>query len=127
MSRPPAPILIATRSSNSASASSNTTRQTGRIYKVLGSWEWLEDPGLPIPAEITKITGVTDEMVAGRTGSPVDPDQDDPHAVAACRSMFRRSPSAQVRGKGPRGFRAAGRKHGLGNRGRSRSGGIESA
>jgi hypothetical protein len=20
-------------------------RQTGRIYKVLGSWEWLEDPG----------------------------------------------------------------------------------
>ena len=42
-------------------------RQTGRIYKVLGSWEWLEDPGLPIPAEITKITGVTDEMVAGHT------------------------------------------------------------
>jgi DNA polymerase-3 subunit epsilon len=41
-------------------------RQSGRIYKVLGSWEWLEDPGLPIPAEITKITGVTDEMVAGR-------------------------------------------------------------
>jgi DNA polymerase-3 subunit epsilon len=41
-------------------------RQSGRIYKVLGSWEWLEDPGLPIPAEITKITGVTDEMVAGQ-------------------------------------------------------------
>src|SRR3984893_14143180 len=40
-------------------------RQNGRIYRVLGSWEWLEDPGLPIPAEITKITGVTDEMVAG--------------------------------------------------------------
>jgi DNA polymerase III subunit epsilon len=40
-------------------------RQSGRIYKVIGSWEWLEDPGLPIPAEITKITGITDEMVAG--------------------------------------------------------------
>ena len=40
-------------------------RQTGRIYKVLGSWEWLEDPGFPIPPEITTITGITDEMVAG--------------------------------------------------------------
>jgi DNA polymerase III subunit epsilon len=40
-------------------------RETGRIYKVLGSWEWLEDPGLSIPPEITNITGITDEMVAG--------------------------------------------------------------
>jgi DNA polymerase-3 subunit epsilon len=40
-------------------------RQTGRIYKVLGSWEWFEDPGCSIPPEITKITGITDEMVAG--------------------------------------------------------------
>jgi Exonuclease len=40
-------------------------RQSGRIYKILGSWEWFEDPGLSIPAEITKITGITDEMVAG--------------------------------------------------------------
>src|SRR6516164_292429 len=40
-------------------------RQSGRIYKVLGSWEWLEDPGLSIPPEITKITGITDAMVAG--------------------------------------------------------------
>jgi len=39
-------------------------RQNGRIYKVLGSWEWFEDPGLPIPPEITTITGITDEMVA---------------------------------------------------------------
>src|SRR5215467_7902930 len=30
-------------------------RQNGRIYKVLGSWEWLEDPGVSIPPEITKI------------------------------------------------------------------------
>ena len=41
-------------------------RQTGRIYKVLGSWEWLEDPGFSIAPEITTITGITDEMVAGR-------------------------------------------------------------
>jgi len=41
-------------------------RQSGRIYKVLGSWEWFENPGVPIPPEITNITGITDEMVAGR-------------------------------------------------------------
>ena len=40
-------------------------RQSGRIYRVLGSSEWLEDPGSPIPPEITNITGITDEMVAG--------------------------------------------------------------
>jgi DNA polymerase-3 subunit epsilon len=39
-------------------------RQSGRIYKVLGSWESFEDPGFPIPLEITKITGITDEMVS---------------------------------------------------------------
>src|SRR5467141_1586252 len=40
-------------------------RQNGRIYRVLGSWEWLEDPGVSIPAEISTITGITDEMVVG--------------------------------------------------------------
>ena len=40
-------------------------RQNGRIYKVLGSWEWFEAPGFSIPSEITNITGITDEMVAG--------------------------------------------------------------
>jgi DNA polymerase-3 subunit epsilon len=37
----------------------------GRIYKVLDSWEWFEDPGFSIPPDITNITGITDEMVAG--------------------------------------------------------------
>src|SRR5215471_21382361 len=41
-------------------------RQSGRIYKVLGCWEWFEDPGFSIPAEIVEITGITDEMVAGQ-------------------------------------------------------------
>ena len=40
-------------------------RQNGRIYKVLGSWEWFEAPGFSIPPEITTITGITDEMVTG--------------------------------------------------------------
>ena len=40
-------------------------RQNGRIYKVLGSWEWFEDLGFSIPPEITSITGITDAMVAG--------------------------------------------------------------
>jgi hypothetical protein len=31
-----------------------------------GSWEWLEDPGFPIPPEITNITGIAGEMIAGR-------------------------------------------------------------
>jgi DNA polymerase III subunit epsilon len=31
-------------------------RHEGRIYKVLGSWEWFEDPGFSIPPEITTIT-----------------------------------------------------------------------
>jgi DNA polymerase-3 subunit epsilon len=40
-------------------------RLTGRIHKVLGSSEWFEDPGISIPPEITKITSITDAMVAG--------------------------------------------------------------
>jgi DNA polymerase-3 subunit epsilon len=39
-------------------------RQNGQIYKVLGSWEWFEDPGFPIRPEITNMTGITDEMAA---------------------------------------------------------------
>jgi DNA polymerase III subunit epsilon len=41
-------------------------RRSGQIYKVLGSWEWLEEPGVSIPPEITNITCITDELVAGR-------------------------------------------------------------
>ena len=41
-------------------------RQSGRIYRVLGCSEWLEDPRFSIPPEIVNITGITDEMVAGQ-------------------------------------------------------------
>lgn len=70
MSKRPARIRIATRSSNSVSASSNTrvraksrkSSAPGSGLKVLGSWEksWVA-----IPPEITKITGITDAMVPG--------------------------------------------------------------
>ena len=29
-------------------------RNDGRIYRVIGSWNWLEDPGIPLPPEITR-------------------------------------------------------------------------
>jgi DNA polymerase-3 subunit epsilon len=41
-------------------------RNDGQVYRVLGSWDWLEDPGTPIPPEIIHLTGITDELVTGR-------------------------------------------------------------
>ena len=39
---------------------------TGQAYRVLDTYGCLEDPGIKIPAEITEITGITNEMVAGQ-------------------------------------------------------------
>jgi DNA polymerase-3 subunit epsilon len=39
---------------------------TGQAYRVLESYGGLEDPGVPISAEITEITGITNDMVAGK-------------------------------------------------------------
>ena len=39
---------------------------TGQVYKVLETYNELEDPGMPIPPESIKVHGITDEMVAGK-------------------------------------------------------------
>ena len=41
-------------------------RESGRILAVREAVSYLEDPGRPIPAEVTKLTGITDAMVAGK-------------------------------------------------------------
>jgi DNA polymerase-3 subunit epsilon len=38
----------------------------GTIGDVTGTYTGLQQPGVPIPAEITKLTGITNEMVAGQ-------------------------------------------------------------
>lgn len=41
-------------------------RATGAVGRVLGRYDGLEDPGVPIPPESTAIHGITDAMVAGK-------------------------------------------------------------
>jgi DNA polymerase III subunit epsilon len=38
---------------------------TGKIYEFLEEYSSFQDPGVPIPTEITTITGITTEMVEG--------------------------------------------------------------
>ena len=40
---------------------------TGQAYRVLGTFNQLEDPGFPIPSESIKVHKITDEMVRGQT------------------------------------------------------------
>ena len=42
-------------------------RDSGRILTVGAAVSFLEDPGRPIPEEITRLTGITDAMVAGKS------------------------------------------------------------
>jgi len=39
----------------------------GNIYRILPEYNAFQDPGEPIPELITKITGITDEMVKGQS------------------------------------------------------------
>ncbi len=40
---------------------------SGEITSLNGSYSGFEDPGFPLAAEITEITGITDDMVAGKS------------------------------------------------------------
>lgn len=40
---------------------------TGSIIRISDRYNGFEDPGRPLPPEITEITGITDEMLAGQT------------------------------------------------------------
>src|SRR5713101_304572 len=41
-------------------------RETGRLYRVADRYESLEDPEVPIPPEIMRLTGISDDMVRGQ-------------------------------------------------------------
>lgn len=41
-------------------------RETGRLYRVFDRYESLEDPEVPIPPEIVRLTGISDDMVRGQ-------------------------------------------------------------
>jgi DNA polymerase-3 subunit epsilon len=38
----------------------------GKLYRVIEEASWLQDPGRPIPVEITQLTGLTDDIVKGQ-------------------------------------------------------------
>jgi DNA polymerase-3 subunit epsilon len=42
----------------------------GRIYRILPAYNALQDPGMAISPFITRITGITDQMVAGQAIDP---------------------------------------------------------
>ncbi len=44
----------------------------GRIFEVREPFQRLREPGQPIPPEITALTGITDEMVAGHAIDPAE-------------------------------------------------------
>jgi DNA polymerase-3 subunit epsilon len=46
----------------------------GQIYEVKEPFQCFQEPAKPISAEITRLTGITDEMVAGHTISPGEVD-----------------------------------------------------
>ena len=43
------------------------TKENGQDVTVLDSYESLQDPGTPIPESATRINGITDKMVSGKS------------------------------------------------------------
>ena len=43
----------------------NFDPETGKLYDVIERYSGFEDPGIPIPDEVTRLTGITDADVAG--------------------------------------------------------------
>jgi DNA polymerase-3 subunit epsilon len=41
-------------------------KNSGHLYRVINRYDSLEDPEFPIPPEVTKLTGITDEMVKNK-------------------------------------------------------------
>ena len=41
-------------------------KETGKLLSVVGEYESLQDPGIPISKEATLINGITNEMVVGQ-------------------------------------------------------------
>src|SRR3954463_13782690 len=44
--------------------------QDGGVFRVLDQFSRLHEPSVPIPIEITKLTGITSEMVASKAITP---------------------------------------------------------
>ncbi len=49
-----------------------TFSSDGTLYTIGDEYDQLNDPGTPIPDEITRITGITDEMVEGEKFNPTE-------------------------------------------------------
>ncbi len=67
--------------------------ETGQAYRVLETYNELEDPGMPIPLESTNIHGITDDMVMGKKifDSMVEKLVEDVDLVIAHNAAFDRS------------------------------------
>ena len=58
-------LLDKTNKGNSLAAYSTEYTEDGRIFQLLNEFSRYQDPGMPIPEVITKLTGITDDMVKG--------------------------------------------------------------
>ena len=67
-------------------------KQSGKLFKILTVFDEFEDPGFEISEEITKLTGITSDMVSGKTinDSDVLSFIEDAHIILAHNASFDR-------------------------------------